>query len=178
VYFQKELRLITAFSALLMLVACGSVAGGSRALGSLFSRGDTVQAGGASGAGDSGSAANGGGSGAVMTGSGDTAIPYSEALEPRDLRQTAWRGSADGIVGMSSREIETAFGSPSFIRSEAPAEVWQYRQANCIVDMFLYSGGAVSAYRVEHIEMRGLESDIVLSEGERGACFDALAGIG
>lgn len=79
---------------------------------------------------------------------------------------------------MSPEEVETAFGDPSFVRQEQPAEVWQYRQANCIVDMFLYTDVVEGPFRVEHVEMRGVEQDISLSENDRQVCFADLAGLG
>ncbi len=79
---------------------------------------------------------------------------------------------------MSTEDVATAFGEPSFVRQEQPAEVWQYRQAGCIVDMFLYTDGAEGPYRVEHMEMRGPEQNISLSENDQQDCFADLAGVG
>jgi hypothetical protein len=56
------------------------------------------------------------------------------------------------LTGLGAAEVLALLGSPDFRRSEPPAELWQYRAAGCILDVFLYrdSGG----YRVVHSETR------------------------
>jgi hypothetical protein len=55
------------------------------------------------------------------------AIPPSPQLARfRDLRAT---------------EVEALVGGPDFRRVEPPAELWQYRTADCVVDLFFYGKG-------------------------------------
>ena len=42
---------------------------------------------------------------------------------------------------MSAADVVAALGEPDFRRVEPPAEVWQYRGADCVVDLFLYHDG-------------------------------------
>lgn len=56
------------------------------------------------------------------------------------------------IVGLDRATLERLLGEPLLVRREAPAEVWQYRGADCVLDLFLYeeAGGP----RVLYIEAR------------------------
>ena len=42
---------------------------------------------------------------------------------------------------MSADDVVALLGEPDFRRVEPPAEVWQYRGADCVVDLFLYRHG-------------------------------------
>ena len=78
------------------------------------------------------------------------------------------------IVGMTDRQVQSTFGSPSYVRHEQPAAIWQYRQTNCIVDLFMYAEGAEGQYKVEHVELRPLEAGGALSVDQRRVCFGEL----
>lgn len=92
----------------------------------------------------------------------------------------AWQGTPAELVGMTDHEVEAIFGSASYIRHEPPAAVWQYRHADCFVDLFLYTDensavpGPRGPHRVAHVEMRPLEAGANFGEGDRRACFDRL----
>ena len=67
----------------------------------------------------------------------------------------------DQIAGMRSEDLAAVLGPPDFRRSEPPAELWQYRSADCVLDIFLYRDGgdyrvAQSAVRNRHL-LAGLE---------------------
>lgn len=53
---------------------------------------------------------------------------------------------------MKAPEVEALVGSPDFRRVEPPAELWQYRTANCVVDLFFY--GKDDDRRVVHEDAR------------------------
>ncbi len=57
-----------------------------------------------------------------------------------------------GLVGLSAADLRRLLGEPDFRRQESLAEFWQYRTADCVLDLFLYSDG--SAYRVVHADTR------------------------
>ncbi|EPY03161.1 hypothetical protein [Magnetospirillum fulvum] len=42
------------------------------------------------------------------------------------------------LKGLSKADIERRFGTPALRRSEATAEIWQYRTRTCSLDVFLY----------------------------------------
>lgn len=52
------------------------------------------------------------------------------------------------LKGLSAAEVVALFGEPDFRRDEPPAELWQYRGADCVLDLFLYdqAGGARVVY--------------------------------
>lgn len=60
------------------------------------------------------------------------------------------------IVGYSEAALEDLFGEPSFTRRDPPAELWQYRNDHCTLDLFLYEN-TNGAYSVEHLEFRETE---------------------
>jgi hypothetical protein len=42
------------------------------------------------------------------------------------------------LTQMSDRQLIQRLGTPDFTRHDAPAEIWQYRSASCVLDVFLY----------------------------------------
>jgi hypothetical protein len=42
------------------------------------------------------------------------------------------------VMGLNRGAIRKLLGEPGVIRRDEPAEVWQYRTAACILDLFLY----------------------------------------
>ena len=56
------------------------------------------------------------------------------------------------LTGLGAAEVLALLGSPDFRRSEPPAELWQYRRTDCILDVFLREDSR--GYRVVHAEMR------------------------
>jgi hypothetical protein len=56
------------------------------------------------------------------------------------------------LTGLSAAEVVGLFGEPDFRRTEPPAELWQYRSADCVLDLFLYKDP--SGVRVVHSETR------------------------
>ncbi len=56
------------------------------------------------------------------------------------------------LQGMRREELLSLLGKPDFQRNDPPAELLQYRSADCVVDIFLY--GDAGDYRVVHAEAR------------------------
>ena len=44
------------------------------------------------------------------------------------------------LTGLSAEQVEALLGAPDFRRAEPPAELWQYRGVDCVLDIFLYDG--------------------------------------
>lgn len=57
------------------------------------------------------------------------------------------------LVGYDDLALVDLLGSPTFTRQDPPAELWQYRNSVCTLDLFLYetTGGGHS---VEYLEFR------------------------
>ena len=52
------------------------------------------------------------------------------------------------FIGLGDADLSRALGAPKQVRRDAPAEVWQYSGADCVVDFYLYDGegGLTVAY--------------------------------
>lgn len=93
-----------------------------------------------------------------------------EAEEPAP-RQTAKAPpplKPERIMGLTRTGLLDLLGKPDFLRRDAPAEIWQYRGKECILDVFLYHSG--EHYRVLHFEVRDRTAEPVAT----GRCFTAL----
>jgi len=62
----------------------------------------------------------------------------------------------------SIAEVQAIVGNPDFRRVEPPAELWQYRSRECVVDLFFY--GAEDDRRVVHIDSRSRDPARVVGE--------------
>jgi hypothetical protein len=71
------------------------------------------------------------------------------------------------LTGLSAAEVVGLFGEPDFRRGEAPAELWQYRSADCVLDLFLYRD--LSGTHVVHTETRDR------NQLQAGHCRDAAS---
>jgi hypothetical protein len=52
------------------------------------------------------------------------------------------------FIGLGDADLSRALGQPKQVRKDAPAEIWQYSGADCVVDFYLYDGegGLTVAY--------------------------------
>lgn len=74
-------------------------------------------------------------------------IPLPQArLDIGDLRKQ--------FLGQNAEQVKALVGAPDFNRRDNPAEIWQYRNADCRVDLFLYKSG--TTMKVEHVDVRGI----------------------
>jgi len=55
-------------------------------------------------------------------------------------------------MGLAPAALSTVLGEPELIRREAPAEIWQYRNDNCVLDVFLYE--TAGRREVTYVEAR------------------------
>ena len=61
-------------------------------------------------------------------------------------------GAPKELVGLGHAVVRRALGDPAHIRTEAPAQVWQYATGDCIVDLYLYDQDG--AWTVTYVEAR------------------------
>lgn len=78
--------------------------------------------------------------------------------------------AAPELVGMTAQQLGGLLGQPRYLRRETPAQVWQYADRRCILDIFLYPDQG--EYRVVHVETRDPRS---LSALNVGSCLNGLA---
>lgn len=66
------------------------------------------------------------------------------------------------MIGMAPDELIRMLGEPGFKRRDDPAEVWQYKGATCVLDVFLFR--ETEGARVSYVDVRG--ASIVKVAGE------------
>ena len=62
-------------------------------------------------------------------------------------------GGSNAFIGFDGQALANAFGQPQMVRTEPPAEVWQYAGFDCVVDFYLYVGEA-GGLAVAYVEAR------------------------
>jgi len=72
------------------------------------------------------------------------------------------------FMGLDPIRLEQRLGAPELRRREPPAEVWQYRTASCILDLFLYAKSGIK--EVVYVEAR----DFTAAEIETRQCLRGL----
>jgi hypothetical protein len=86
-----------------------------------------------------------------------TVLAACSAAPPDAPPVTAARGpiAMPSLTGLSAEQVVALLGEPDFRRAEPPAELWQYRGADCVLDIFLYDGaGGFHVVRSETRERR------------------------
>ena len=79
------------------------------------------------------------------------------------------RLAPEQLKGMKPAEVRSLLGEPDFRRSEPPSELWQYRAADCVLDLFFDPGA--DGLRVSAAATRRRAE----SRAETGSCADAQA---
>lgn len=88
----------------------------------------------------------------------EAALPEEPPIDDRPGR----------FLGLAQSALEAELGAPELLRRESPAEVWQYRADDCILDFFLYP--EAGELRVVHLESR----DRSARDVETSACLRSL----
>lgn len=93
------------------------------------------------------------------TGALDAAGASSSDPASRKAQPAAPILSADpsAFIGLGDDELSRALGEPKQVRKDAPAEIWQYSGADCVVDFYLYEGEA--GLQVAYLEARDPAAD-------------------
>lgn len=74
------------------------------------------------------------------------------------------------LRGLDEGQLSRLLGAPRFKRRDDPAQIWQYGDDACVLDVFLYKAGKGGAYRVRYFETRGRDHEPV----DQAACFVGL----
>jgi hypothetical protein len=85
--------------------------------------------------------------------------PVQSASTPPDFEK---------LQRLTAAELLRLLGEPDFRRQEPPAEVWQYRGADCVLDLFLYK--SADGYRVAYADTRNRG----LIRVSQSRCYDDL----
>lgn len=78
------------------------------------------------------------------------------------------------VVGLFGPEVAILLGAPVIVRREIGAEIWQYRRADCIFDLFLYHENGEPSPRVTYFELRTIQTRGALSERDGRSCFGGI----
>jgi hypothetical protein len=74
------------------------------------------------------------------------------------------RLAPEQLKGMKQADIVALLGEPDFRRNEPPAELWQYRAADCVLDLFFDRGA--DGLRVSAAATRGRADTVVCSDAD------------
>jgi hypothetical protein len=81
-----------------------------------------------------------------------TPAAYSPVAQPASYQpSTSYQPSKGPLLDRSW--LSGALGAPSWVRHEAPAEVWQYQGPSCTLDVYLYADEA-GELKIAHSEAR------------------------
>ena len=75
---------------------------------------------------------------------------------------------------MTPDQVIGLLGTPQFKRRDNPAEIWQYRNKACALDLFLYRAGTGASYTVRHFETRMRGRGRGQEKITAKACFSGL----
>lgn len=103
-----------------------------------------------------------GGPGAGSAGTGDAPLVYNGAASAAAREEDPGK-----LVGLDLDTIHDLLGDPALVRRDGSAEVWQYRSASCVLDLFIY--GPPKA--VAHVDLRDRGAG---TPGAMRACFAAM----
>lgn len=79
---------------------------------------------------------------------GSTTATSAAAFSSPTLRQNA--PDIKDLAGLKPADVLSMLGQPDLRRNEPPAELWQYRAADCVLNLFFYSDAGDS--RLTHAE--------------------------
>ena len=62
------------------------------------------------------------------------------AAGPSSSHYTTVNGAAEpgDLTGLEGSALQRLLGTPGLVRKDYPAEVWQYRNPSCVLDIYLY----------------------------------------
>jgi hypothetical protein len=67
-----------------------------------------------------------------------------------NLRGSSRTPAITDLAGLKTDDVLSLLGQPDLRRDEAPAELWQYRAADCVLNLFFYDQSG--SYRLAHAE--------------------------
>lgn len=99
---------------------------------------------------------------------------FSKASNSFEVRRKVAQGG-EHFIGLSGAQIETIFDAPELVRADLPTVVWQYRNDECVLDVYFTAAKVdVSASPVVHYDLRARE----VSRKAQNADFDVSDCIG
>lgn len=106
----------------------------------------------------------------------DIAKNSGQIANPRKISKA--QKSPNDLLGLNALEVAKLLGTPNLLRREYPAEIWQYHNQDCVLDIFLYPAKHAAPI-VTYFETR----DRTLSQlkmvhiSEQNKCFQQIASL-
>jgi len=73
------------------------------------------------------------------------------SIPPEPVARTV-NDDPNQLLQLSGKKVAALLGPASYVRRDGPAEIWQYRAAHCVLDVFLFQdNGGLS---VAHVDLR------------------------
>ena len=91
------------------------------------------------------------------------AVAHGDALPVARLT-----GDPKELLGLDHAAVRRVLGDPARIRTELPAQVWQYVTGDCVVDLYLYNQDG--ALKVTYVEARSHTAE----SAPTGRCLKSL----
>jgi len=85
----------------------------------------------------------------------DAAYRYTPAKGYVHTARRYMTRNPDALMHMTEMQVSYLLGTPAMKRSEAPAEIWQYRAPSCALDVYFYDNDK-SGYQEMQISDEGL----------------------
>lgn len=92
----------------------------------------------------------------------------SAAIEPTAPQKI--KITSAQLLGKTGIWVHAKIGNPQFARSDMQANLWQYKNAQCVLNVFLYTDGDTGPARVLHFDARDPKG----RNTDRNACLSAL----
>ena len=74
------------------------------------------------------------------------------------------------LLGQGGSWVVAQLGAPAFIRTERTANIWQYKNGACVLNVFLYADDDTTKPRVLHFDARNAQG----ANTNREICLSAL----
>ena len=74
----------------------------------------------------------------------------TSAAAPANFRSPLHPTDIQDLTGLRPADIVSILGPPDLKRDEPPAELWQYRAADCVLNLFFYDNAG--GFRLSRVE--------------------------
>lgn len=98
------------------------------------------------------------------------AVMPAPSVVPPEPEKPAIDDDPERLMGLGTGELTRMLGDPRFVRRDASAQLWRYRNTSCILDLFLYRNADRPGFVVSHVEARRSAGGAV----HKRECFGAL----
>ena len=95
---------------------------------------------------------------------------HPPAVTPDTVKSSPPKITTAELLGQSDAWLLGKMGEPDFKRTDLQANLWQYKNGTCMLNVFLYSDGPSIGARVLHFDAR----DIRGRDTDRDQCLSIM----